>query len=357
MPYQDLNRSGLWVAQDRGKGDRDLSTDDLSNYEFQFTQAKLRSMPRISLAMITQILGLMGVLMYAILWISYEHFYSVLDIRVEEIGLDYRALVARSLGAVLVILFLIAITGLLHLIAWITGSYAKKHTVRHAGRVRLQFLLSMVIFSTFASFILGFLAAVGLSRMMGEAARLPDIVAMIGFVGPAVLTFYIAISQSERQRLFLAYSLTLSLIWSIALPSYALLRTADELAVLANFGSPIASYAIQGIPVLDVQATPVRVQWIGPVTSRPLELDDSKGFHFYRYVGQAGNTVILRVCTVPRLPNAKSPTDCPPNIFAWHTARIPLASISIRHIYATQDFYRDPYTPPPSCPHTTEFAC
>ena len=109
-----------------------------------------------------------------------------------------------------------------------------------------------------------------------------------------VLSVNLAIWQ---HRLAVVAFITIAALISVAIPSAAILGQAGDLANRARQGQQVHPDLVAGIPILDVVATPVTVEWVGPSAQRPVQLFGEKKAKRLQalLIGQGSNVVFLVV--------------------------------------------------------------
>jgi len=228
----------------------------------------------------TSILAVSGVLIYAILSISYGQFYSAIGVSASDVGLSYLTILAGSVGAALALVLLLAITALI--IAVITTvflfflylyRFIFQEEFRHriisgdAGQVEVAIILSAV------------LSAVG------------------AFVGEIIANFRRALLIAARR-----YAVKVT-VWSVViialmLAFYALPRAATARAEQVQKGIPVSQPRLPILPLtlLAIRADPVLVAATGE-PGKTLAVEELAARANLRppllYLGQANSIVVL----------------------------------------------------------------
>jgi len=125
---------------------------------------------------------------------------------------------------------------------------------------------------------------------------IPPIIWIIAFSIAAVGTY---ITRKSRTKGLIAF-FALALLMTIVLPTAAVVGRANDLASQVRTGHSITPYELFGVPILDVSASTVTANWIGPRDQRPAIFGSKSPVSVHGLLlgteagtAQAGTTVLL----------------------------------------------------------------
>jgi hypothetical protein len=244
---------------------------------------------RGSLGVWAQLAGALAAVLYLALLVLYDRFYRHLGLTPEDVGLDRTVILARAVGAVVVLFALAAViyAALLWFAIWEwVVAWLARWVIRSAYSLFARMVGRAVndVLSTAPRLLpapLGSLAGALLPRSLvvfaTAAAVLP------GRLDPGVA------EKPPLTRRIAARIAVLATVSAAGLAFVIAFAAADRAASAAGRGETVTPLSFLGLTVLDVWSVPVSVRWIGPGTT-PDELAGT-GLH---YLGRDSATAYFR---------------------------------------------------------------
>ena len=191
-----------------------------------------------------KIVAVVGGVIYAVLFIGYRSYYSVLGIHPEDVGISQSFILARSVG------FIILTIGIAQI-----------------------FVMAFNALNS-ASFVRGFLVNFSVGLGAASYARLlltgivPTYILVIATVCIIAFAFFLGWLSGLYKNA--GYVRLFSLIVLITvLPAVAIDIRATQLGVSSSRGIPVKPFTVYGLPVLDVSSDTATMTWICPMAQRP----------------------------------------------------------------------------------------
>lgn len=196
-----------------------------------------------------------GAVIYAGLFLGYRKYYSLLEVRPEDVGVNNTFILVRSIGF---IVFAVIGTGLaIGLTSWFHQAFKERHRNR-PGRYLLHLAAAGTVWLIVSVCFWKLDAPQSqLAASMGLVLALACI-AMAQFSHPSRLDRYIANG-----------GLVVAAITIVLVPVLAAIISAYIRADLVQHGKESTPVTILGIPLLDVSAENVRASWICQDSQRP----------------------------------------------------------------------------------------
>ena len=232
---------------------------------------------------ILKLSALGGALLYGILFLGYYTYYGRLGLRPEDLGVSYTYILVRSIGF---IMLMGAIVGVLSIIYLIISQL-------DPGPVTRGDMLRFVISFPVGSFIVLYAIYISPATWPSWAPLIILLtIISIGLIGTSI-------TKRNRTRGFLVFAI-LVLLTTIILPAVAVVARANNLASQVLADQPVAPYELFGVPILDISASTVTVNWIGPPNQRPAIFGSKSSESVHGLLlgteagtAQAGTTVLL----------------------------------------------------------------
>jgi hypothetical protein len=230
---------------------------------------------------------LVGIALYAALFSAYHRFYSILGLQPEDVGVSYVFLLTRSIAFTLVVgvpvAYLITIG---HALAE-AGSASRWRTI---GK-----WLVVIAVNFYAAYLIRDLSVVG-------AHYAPYVITVWGVAFAAVAISLIVIGtwaipdvlqvRGAPVRRFVVLTVLVATGGFIAFTG-GLAHAAAALAHTAERGFVATPLRIFGFPLLEVEASPVRLEWVGAHSQRPSELFAQVEPLCLLLIGQSPSTVYV----------------------------------------------------------------
>jgi hypothetical protein len=252
-------------------------------------------------------LGLLGVGIYAVLFLAYQRYYSILGIRPEEIGVSQVFLLSRSIA------FLILVALPLVYISLSFGlAFAAKRVLKPRKSRKLTPLtraLFSIVYGAFAVCLVEF-----------TRSHVVPVVALrfFGYLMASVLStisllllLLPSLRRAPRHRQFQLMGV-IAATFALVAAGAALMDEATESAQLVQQGGEVRPVTMLGLPLLDIESQKVRINWILPSAQRPIDVLKEPAGSCGLLVGRSGTTIFV-------IPDG-----------AGRVAQLPIASITLR---------------------------
>lgn len=191
-----------------------------------------------------------AIVVYGLLFLAYRSYYSTLGVDPEDVGIDNAYILSRSAGFILVL-------GVFALFAALSQFVDQKSTGKvPEGWVSLAKLVLTLPFGLFLVSILTDSAPVVL-------LTLTILVGCIAQAVPLSLFHHFGVWASTTVY-------TIILILGLGVVATALISRANFSARVADEGCAVEPIQYASIPVLELSASPVSIEWVGPQNQRPL---------------------------------------------------------------------------------------
>jgi hypothetical protein len=260
-------------------------------------------------------LTLAGVLVYGVLFYAYARYFDELDARPEDVGITYLYVLARSVGPVVLFLILIGL--------WAAIMYL---VLRLWIEIRCGLIRQIIAAVVFGAAVV---LVVLIILMVHGGPRRPylAISALLFSVPICEFAYFKPIWPFTKKSWPAKPEFVVALrgvIWlglaSIGVFVLFLLGVrANDMADSARHGSPVKPWRVVTLTMLDVQATPARVAWVGPTDEipqigiLPKVFRDNSDAYQVRYLGASSGQALLLI-----LNDKKA-----------QTVRIPIANIVV----------------------------
>jgi hypothetical protein len=263
-------------------------------------------------------LGILGIAVFGILFVAYHQFYSALGVTPEDVGVNYVYVLARSIGLMLIAALLLAYVGyqVLLMSTLQKREMLNKRERRSVIMTKKERVRSAVVGCV--SIAAGVVFYIWLPDDPFERAA--SIFAVVAVIATGTLSVAVALKGRRAERLtFLGVGLmSLFLAFSVALATYA-----RDLGKEALAGSVVEPVDLVGVPILDIEARAVAVQWVGPAAQRPTNLFFGGQEVCAIDLGRSSTTQFLLA----------GPTEVPAN---WTLVRLPIATVVTRSLASLQ---------------------
>ncbi|WP_344180691.1 hypothetical protein [Kribbella lupini] len=217
---------------------------------------------RVSLRSLLEAGGAAAAVLYVILSIYYDKFYSRLGIEPSDVGLDRTAVISRAVGGVVALICTLFVVGVVYSQLLLAYSFVVQRWTQHFFQKAFPHskpdLEKLRRHSRFAGALI--------SATLTERPSMS-----IGRKRSAILAGLLSL-------LFLAFILRLS--WTMV----------DRAATSAATGRVVRPLTFLGLRVLDVESRPCTAQWLGSAETRPAALN-SPDLHC---LGTANGTAVFR---------------------------------------------------------------
>jgi hypothetical protein len=216
-------------------------------------QNAAKAKPRWSLPSdLLKVSALGGALLYGILFLGYYTYYGRLGLRPEDLGVSYTFILVRSIGFIAIMGTMLGILSIIYLIGrqFKPGPTTRGDMVRYitAGPLGVIFVVYLIFISP---------------------SSWPSWVALLVFLAALLFTFLALYLTDKHRTIGLTSFAVLALLATVVLPTTAIVARANNLASQVLAGNSITPYELFGVPILDVSASTVTVDWIGPANQRP----------------------------------------------------------------------------------------
>jgi hypothetical protein len=264
-------------------------------------RAKLRKLG-LDLPMVGDLLKVVAVLgtsIYAVLFIGYRSYYSVLGIHPEDVGVSHSFILVRSIGLILsAIMFAALITVIFHLGKFILWTAESDWNWR---RYMLAFCSIIVI-----AFFAGQIVSLILSALQVKNSLELRVITPLAFVLTLLLVYgFIKIPALNK---FAYVGLVFAILVAVLLPAVAIDNRANQLGASAAHGIPVKPFTIFGMPVLDISSEEAVATWICPMAQRPPIFNGSSDNAIHGMVVGDTGTKIFILYSAPEK-NAKQSAD------------------------------------------------
>jgi hypothetical protein len=258
-------------------------------------------------------LGLLGVGVYAVLFLAYQRYYSVLGIRPEEIGVTQLFLLSRSVAFLMLValplLYLSATFGMGMVLEKIPLPLGRRSRPTKRGEEVFERVMSFLAAIFIASGMVSTAQTIGATNTPARFALFlgASFFLAAGFI--QLLMLRIA-RFPVRRRL----ELTGGIMGMFALvgTGIALMSEANDAAAAVQQGQELRPVTLLGLPLLDVESQRVRINWIMPAIQRPVDVLGGSAGTCALLVGKSTTTIFV------------IPQD------AEKVAMLPIASIALR---------------------------
>ncbi|MET9276112.1 hypothetical protein [Kribbella sp. NPDC003557] len=257
-----------------------------------------RQEPGIGLDTSLKLVGLIGIGIYAILFVAYQAYYSVLGIHPEEIGVTQLFLLSRSIAFLILIAIPTAyVVGIVIQARWraerearsaskLSGQQAEQDKDRKLRKLKI--LASSTITLTSGVYLLSRslegAGLYGIGQTMFGAVTLA-----FGAAGFGLLLLW----PQSRERIILAM-VTITVIAAFIGAGIGLTREAREAATyVVDFGDEVPPITMLGLSLLDIETQRVEVSWVMPQPQRPTALFTSGLQACALLIGKSTSTVFL----------------------------------------------------------------
>ncbi|ONI71665.1 hypothetical protein BWI15_16035 [Kribbella sp. ALI-6-A] len=220
---------------------------------------------RISLRALLEAGGAAAAVLYVILSVYYDRFYSRLGIEPGDVGLDRTAIISRAVGGVIALAATLIAVGVIYSQLLLVYSYFMQRLGQHLLRRTTPNAEADIELIRRRSPLLGTLVAATLIERPSMS---------VGRKRSALLAGLFAVP-------FLG--LVLFTTWS----------TVNDAARAAASGQVVRPFTFLGLRVLDIESRPCTANWLGTATTQPAALRSPD----LRCLGSANGTTIFRVGT------------------------------------------------------------
>ncbi len=186
---------------------------------------------------------------YAVLFVAYRNYYDRLGVDPESVGANSAYILARSSGFVLLILVFVAVAAASQLL---DRRLSEDHPTRHIVFTKLALSLPFTSFLTF----------------LFSPNLAPALVYLVVFVAAAAQTVPLSLFRKFGDW-------TDTIVYALIIAT-GLIATGSAIVSRAHFeadqvleGCQIGAAQLLAVPVLDVSAPKVTLNWIGPTQQRP----------------------------------------------------------------------------------------
>jgi hypothetical protein len=217
---------------------------------------KAGSWPSVQIDDALKVVGLAGALLYGLLFVAYRRYYEALGVVPEDVGVTNSFILPRAVG------FILLVSVLALLIAALIANNNLPTPESRWFRWRQQVVGTM----------LGLALAVFLSRFLPDSA---GILSRLGIFSLVVLTSAVLVVLQRFEhfaRIRIRATLVICFVVSLLVPAALVVMQARDSADRVLRGESVRALEVLSIPILDVQANPVYVSWVGEPEQRPAEL-------------------------------------------------------------------------------------
>jgi hypothetical protein len=240
--------------------------------------------------------------LYGALFLAYRTYYAAISADPEDMGVTSTYVLVRSPIYILTLLIIaLAVWWACDSCTQAAGAPPRQSAQRIIRQVLPPVAATSVIIVSFAHFLCGPSLSWLLPSLRGPAVYVPYVLLfMLGPLTyvPALAYRRLALQCRERQAMITGRNLSIMVVVAVALilPCSALMLRANYMASLARSGIPFSSVEYLHIPLLDIEAVPVTIDWIGPPSQRPPELFGSNSLQSAHglLLGRSQSAAIVR---------------------------------------------------------------